>query len=138
MAYDGDYMTFCAAFDFSRTYAVTVSGAAWNPCGHLLLNTGGRGGYYFHVAEVRGRPKYMRQSGYERYLKENEKKELSRVSVKVPDPAAANRKLEELLLKKWTWFVLPNNCASFVEDVVQAGGSKAGLYSNCPARETFK
>lgn len=46
-------------------------------------------------------------------------------------------KLEELLAAKWTWGVLPHNCASFVEEVVQAGGSDAGLYSNCPALETF-
>lgn len=55
----------------------------------------------------------------------------------IPDPDAAHKKLEELLAKQWTWFVLPNNCASFVEDVVKAGGSNAGLYFNCPTRERF-
>lgn len=138
MAYDGDHIDFCMAFDFTRAYAVVVSGAKWNPCGHMLLNTGGTGGWYFHVAEVRGRPKFMGEAGYQRYLIENGKKEVSRTFVKIPDPDACNRKLEELLLKQWTWFLLPNNCASFVEDVLQAGGTKAGLYSNCPTRETFK
>ncbi len=26
----------------------------------------------------------------------------------------------------------------FVEEVLQAGGTSAGLYSNCPTKETFK
>lgn len=138
MAYDGDHINVCKVFDFTRAYAVVVSGARWNPCGHMLLNTGGVGGWYFHVAEVRGRPKFMDEAGYKRYLTENGKKEISRTFVKIPDPGACNRKLEELLLKQWTWFLLPNNCVSFVEDVLQAGGTKAGLYSNCPTRETFK
>ena len=135
MAYDGDHINFCRVFDFNQAYAVVVSGAKWNPCGHMLLNTGG---WYFHVAEVRGRPKFMDEDGYKRYLAENGKKEISRTFVKIPNTNAANLKLEEILLNQWTWFLLPNNCASFVEDVLQAGGTKAGLYSNCPTRETFR
>lgn len=55
-----------------------------------------------------------------------------------PTLRGAHGKLEQLLAAQWSWFVLPNNCASFVEDVVRAGGSTAGLYSNCPSREQFK
>lgn len=138
MAYDGDHITFCSNFDFTRAHAVVVSGARWNPCGHMVLNTGGLGGWYFHVAEVRGRPKFMQESGYRRYLKENGKKEISRTFVKIPNPDGSNQRLEELLARQWTWFVLPNNCARFVEEVLQAGGTEAGLYSNCPTREVFK
>lgn len=138
MAYQGDHITFCSQFDFSRAYAVVVSGAALNPCGHMILNTGGAGGWYFHIAEVRGRPRFMNEEGYRRYLKENDKRELSRTHVAIPKPDAANAKLEDLLIKQWTWFLLPNNCASFLEDVVQAGGSKAGLYTNCPRLEHFQ
>lgn len=94
-------------------------------------------GWFFHIAEVRGRPRFMRVHGYRRYLKENDKRELHRTRLAIPRPSAAHAKLEELLAKQWTWFVLPNNCASFVEDVVQAGGSNAGLYFNCPALENF-
>lgn len=125
-------------FDFANAYAVVVSGASWNPCGHMLLNTGGKAGYYFHVAEVRGFPRYMNGQGFQRYLKEEKKAELRRTRVPLKDPAAAHRRLEELLAKRWTWFVLPNNCARFVEVVLQAGGSDAGLYMNCPTAETFK
>jgi hypothetical protein len=140
MAYSGDYMTECphTPFDFSNAYAVVVSGAKWNPCGHLILNTGGRGGWYFHVAEIRDYPKFMGEAGYRRYLREHGKSEISRTRVALPDPAGAMEKLEELMSEHWTWGVLPHNCSSFVEDVLQAGGTSAGLYSNCPTREVFK
>ena len=138
--YTGDIMYQCLVqpFDFKNAYALAVSGASWNPCGHMLLNTGGRGGWYFHIGERKGNPRFMREAGYLRYLKEHQKRELRRTFLSIPKPEAAHRKLEELLAKQWSWFVLPNNCASFIEDVVQAGGSTAGLYFNCPSREIFK
>lgn len=139
-AYSGDIMDQCLIkpFDFKNAYAVVVSGASWNPCGHMLLNTGGRGGWYFHVAERKGNPRFMRESTFFRYLQEHSKKEIRRRRLTIPNPDAAHKKLEELLAKQWTWFVLPNNCASFVEDVVKAGGGSAGLYFNCPTQEKFK
>jgi hypothetical protein len=137
--YTGEIMLQCVQpFNFTQTFAVVVSGDTWNPCGHMLLNTGGQAGWYFHVAAVRGKPRFMRESGFQRYLKEHKKRELRRTFIPIPNPDGANAKLEELLAKQWTWFVLPNNCASFVEDVVKAGGSDAGLYSNCPTREVFR
>ena len=138
--YTGEVMHQCMAtpFDFRNAYAVVVSGAKWNPCGHMLINTGGRAGYYFHVAEVRGFPRYMREGGFQRYLKDEQKKEVRRALVPLPNPDGAQRRLEQLLAEKWTWFVLPHNCAAFVEDVFQAGGSSAGLYLNCPSAENFK
>ena len=75
--------------------------------------------------------------GYQRYLDDSGKKELKRFEVLIRKPQAAMLKLEELLAVKWTWGVLPNNCASFVEEIVQAGGSTAGLYFNCPTLEDF-
>ncbi len=139
MAYDGETMTMCPSvpFNFDSTYAVVVSGDGPNFCGHLLLNVGGVGGTYFHVAGFRKQPKYMSEDGYGNYVRENKKKELTRFKVKISNPASAMLKLEELLSKKWQWGVLPHNCASFVEEVVAAGGSSAGLYSNCPAKESF-
>jgi hypothetical protein len=137
--YVGELMVLCLVqpFDFQNAYAVAVSGASWNPCGHMLLNTGGRGGWYFHVAQRKGQPRFMREAGYHRYLAEHGKRELRRTHVPIPNPDGAHSKLEQLLATQWRWFVLPNNCASFVEDVVRAGGSTAGLYSNCPSREQF-
>ena len=54
--------------DWHNTYVVIVTGAKLNPCGHALLNIGAVGGYYFHVAEVYGHPRYMVEAGYRRYL----------------------------------------------------------------------
>ena len=138
--YSGNVINYSPAksYDFSRSYAIVVSGATWNPCGHLLLNVGGYGGWYFHIAETKGYPRLMDQLGYQRYIHENNKNELSRTFVPLKYPQRSMVKLVELLSRKWSWWLLPNNCASFVEEVLQAGGTTAGLYSNCPAREVFR
>lgn len=135
MAYEGDFLNYCPAvpFDFSNTYAVVVSGSGPNFCGHMLLNVGGYGGRYFHAAGgVYHRPLMMDSLGYTRYLKENKKKEFNRQKLHIPKPFAAQAKLEEIMLKKRLWLVLPNNCVNFVEEIIRAGGNKQGLYTNCP------
>jgi hypothetical protein len=139
-AYVGEILNRCPAqvFDFADCYAVVVSGSFYNPCGHMLLNAGGLIGWYFHVAAVHGFPRYLDASGYQRFLRENRKRELSRVRVPLSDPTAAMHRLEDLLDRKWSWFGLPHNCVDFVEEVTHAGGSDAGLWSNCPARQTFR
>lgn len=40
--------------------------------------------------------------------------------------------MEGLMANKWTWLVIPNNCVSFVEEVITAGGGTWSSYSNCP------
>lgn len=137
MAYEGDRVTYCPVtrYDFANTYAVVVSGSGPNFCGHQILNLGG---LYFHVAGVHAEPLMMTDVGYQRYLKETRKKELQRYRVMVRDHDAAMFKLEQLLSRKWRWGGLPNNCATFVEEIVQAGGSSAGLYFNCPTVERFR
>lgn len=136
--YDGDVMVHnvIRPSDFKHCCAVVVTGTPANFCGHALLHTGG--GLYFHIAGFNNKPKIMTQNGYLRYLKENGKREIRRWVVSIPDPAGAHRKLDELLAKRWLWLMLPQNCASFVEEVVRAGGSKAGQYFNCPSMEPFK
>jgi hypothetical protein len=79
----------------------------------------------------------MNQSGYERYMAEEEKSEVRRQFIPIDKPAQAQAKLEELAIKRWLWGVVPHNCASFVEDIIQAGGSDAGLYVNCPRLEKW-
>jgi len=139
VAYEGDPLLMCPAiaFDLANTYAVVVSGDGPNFCGHLILNAGGPGGMYFHVAGVHTVPRQMTESGYHVYLRDNKKKELKRFKVGLTSPNSAMLKLEQLLAVPWAWGVLPHNCASFVEEIVRAGGSGAGLYSNCPALEQF-
>jgi hypothetical protein len=137
--YHGDVMERCLgdAAAFAKAAAVVVSGAPWNPCGHMLLNVGGCGGWYFHIAEVQGLPRAMGALGFQRYLRENAKREVGRVAVPLKEPLRAMARLEQLLVQRWTWFVLPHNCVRFVEVVLQAGGAPAGWWSNCPLAEVF-
>jgi hypothetical protein len=125
-------------FDFRQAFAVVVSGIVLNPCGHVLLNVGGRRGTYCHVAEPRGYPRYMNEVGFMRFLTTHRKRELRRSYVPVPFPDKALARLETLLSKPWSWWVLPHNCVTFVEEVLQAGGSSAGMYTNCALLETFR
>jgi len=136
--YVGDVMLHCviSPSDFKHCCAVIVTGDPGNPCGHSLLHTGG--GWYFHVAGGHTVPKFMSEGGYQRYLQENGKQEIRRWPIKLPDPHGAHRKMEELLARQWLWLALPQNCVSFVEEIVRAGGSKAGMYFNCPTGESFK
>ena len=138
--YEGDELNTCLAraFDFNVVHAVTVSGDSWNPCGHLLLQVGRVNWSYFHVSGLRNRPKFMNEAGFRRYLRENNKRVLFRRAVAIPDPEGAQAKLEKLMSEPWIWMVLPYNCATFVEQIVQAGGSTAGLYLNCPTAEWFR
>ena len=139
MAYSGEVLNQCGAIniDCSEIAVVAVSGDFPNPCGHLLLYTGkNNNGYYFHVAELRGYPRYMNQMGYKRYLKEAGKSEIRRRYLSLPDPNGALLYLENLMSCQWTWGGIPNNCVAFVEEVIQAGGGTWGSYSNCPAIAT--
>lgn len=124
--------------DWENTYAVIVTGAALNPCGHAILNVGGVGGYYFHIALRKGLPHYMREAGYRQYLIDEDKRELRRHPVDIRNPKGAQQKLEELLSRTWRWWVLPHNCEAFVEEVVRAGGSRSSTYTNCPRLEEFR
>lgn len=136
MAYDGETLNASGVLkiDCSRVSVVAVSGAGPNVCGHLMLGTGTPGNStYFHVAVVRGQPKYMSETGFKRYLKDNGKAEIRRRYLALPDPSAANRYLEGLMAGTWNWGVLPNNCVAFVEEVIAAGGGKWSSYSNCPS-----
>ena len=138
--YHGEILRSCPAriYDFMNTAAVVVSGSRFNPCGHVLLNAGGCGGWYFHVDELHGFPRGLHGEGYRRYLDDNGKRERSRVPVPLPAPARAMARLEQILSRQWTWLVLPHNCAAFVEEILRAGGSAAHLWSNCPTAQAFR
>jgi hypothetical protein len=147
VTYEGEVLNSCGAIniDLSAPYIVAVSGDGPNVCGHLLLFSPKGGGYYFHVvgdagakglSKMVGYPRYMNDAGYRRYLKEAGKSELRRMPVSLPRPNAAFLYIEGLLAEKWTWAVLPHNCVTFVEGVIEAGGGNWGSYSNCPALAT--
>ena len=138
--YEGAKMIVCPLeeSDFHHVCAVVVSGDGINACGHTLLHIGNSWSWYVHIAGFYNAPKFMHESGYRRYLKENSKRELRRWPIKLPNPKRAHEKLHELIEKPWLWGILAHNCASFVEEVVQAGGSKVGIYLNCPIAEPFE
>ena|SRR5215475_7485689 len=126
MAYEGEYLLYCPVnpFDLGHANAVVVSGDWPNTWGHMLLNTGGIGGMYFQVAGVHAVPRYLTEEGYRRYLKETGKTELRRFPVYIKNPDAAMSKLEELLAKPWSWWVVRHNCETFVEEIIMAGGGR--------------
>ena len=116
-------------FNWLAAQLVVVSGTGPNFCGHAIINAGS---YYFHIDGLNDYPWYMNEAGYRRYIVENDKKELRRVRVHLPNPEGAQRKFEELSAKQWRWVVLPNNCASYIEKIFAAGGSKVSSLANCP------
>ena len=132
MPYEGDYLDDCAALNFDEhaIEAVIVSGEYWNPYGHVLLNCGGEGGYYFHAATVRSRPKYLDEAGFQRYLQESDKKVRRRIPFCLPYPQAAKRRWQELMSQVWRWSLFERNCARFVEEVLWAGGAPVLLETN--------
>jgi hypothetical protein len=136
MAYSGERLMSCFSvpFDWSQTNVVVVSGDGVNFCGHALLNTGNRGGYYFHVAGIYNHPLYMNEAQYQHYLRQNKKKELQRGRIPIKHPQRAEAKLQEFASKRWAWMVLPNNCSAFVEEVLEAGGANIGNFWNCPSK----
>jgi hypothetical protein len=138
MAYSGEYLRACGVVvvSFKQVNVIAVSGDGPNVCGHLLLHVPSGGGYYLHVAGLRDYPKYMTEDGYKRYLKDNKKTELRRVPVTIPNPGAAYLKFEELLSERWTWLGVPNNCVTFVEEILKAGGNDWASVSNCPVVAT--
>ena len=146
MAYEGTVLRACGLIplDFSRTWIVAVSGAGPNVCGHLLVHTATTG-YYFHVVgdpadtglgALRGYPMYMNEDGFRRYMRESGKRELKRRPVNLPNPQGAADFIEECLSNMWTWGGIINNCVSFVEEVIAAGGGSWSSASNCPAVAT--
>jgi hypothetical protein len=149
MPYEGELLNQCPGdLDFSVTQAVVVSGASWNPCGHMMLCAGNSSdtAWYFHVAGAGAReafgvyafPKFMREKDYHRYLCDNGKHEIRRLNAQIVNPSGAYRKLTELMISKWCWKVLPDNCATFVKEIVKAGGGNLDVTWNCPDQEVVR
>ena len=149
MAYEGELLRMCPGnLDFTITQAVVVSGASWNPCGHMIFCTGNNSenARYFHVAgqgaaELYGfyaYPKFMTEAGYWRYLRENGKREIRRLDAKLSNPSGAYQKLMNLMGDKWFWKVLPHNCATFAVEIIKAGSGDLTVLLNCPDQETVR
>lgn len=149
MPYEGELLNECPGdIDFTLTQAIVVSGASWNPCGHMILCAGKSTdtSWYFHVAgsgvrEIYGvwaYPKFMREKDYQRYLIDNGKREIRRLDTSISNPQAAYMKLMEFMISKWVWKVLPDNCATFAKEIIRAGGGKLEVVWNCPDQEVVR
>lgn len=121
--------------DFGHACVVIVSGDGINPCGHALLHVGNS--WYVHVAGIFHHPRYLSQGLYQHYLTAGGKKEVRRWPVHIPNPQGAYRKLIQLLGERWIFHPTAYNCVVFIEKIVQAGGSDAGMCLNCPQLERF-
>lgn len=147
MAYEGEILVKCPSdIDFTNTWVVVVSGAKFNPCGHMLFccGTSSEDSWYFHVAgqgvkEIAGvyaYPKFMRgDANFARYLSANGKKEIRRLNAKIANPSAVFEKLMKDMDTKWIWGVLVHNCVTFARDLVLAGGGSVEVLLNCPDQE---
>jgi len=142
MAYEGELLQQCTGrvYDFTRTYAVLVTGdqliphlaITQNRWGHMVLNTGGPGGYYFQTAGFYTFPRVMNEIQFQRYLEEHGKYIIAVTRIPVPHPEKAQFRLEQLLAGRWFWRVIRHNCESLVEEIVMAGGGPRlhiGAYS---------
>lgn len=147
MSYEGEILDMCPSdLDFRITWAIVVSGASWNPCGHMILCCGNNSAdsWFFHVAGqgvrewggVRAYPKFMRgDQNFQKYLSENGKHEIRRTDCTITNPAGSYQKLMGYMSNIWYWKVLPHNCATFARDVIEAGGGKIVVTLNCPDQE---
>jgi hypothetical protein len=131
MNYVGRHLSSCNAVPFSwhSTWLVVVSGDGPNVCGRALLKAGF---FYFHIDGWANRPYYLTEDDFQRYMMEAGKSELFRRQVHIRDPEGAQRKLEALSAKRWHWGAVPNNCVSYVEEILDAGGSNDWSLMNCP------
>lgn len=126
--------------DWSQAAFVVISGSSTNPCGHALLYVGGGFGHYFHVPGIPrwyDRPFYISGSEFRTYLSRAGKKEVGRKALGIPCPEAAEKRLKELMGRRWTYGILPQNCVSFIQQVAQAGGNFWN-FSNCPHLEPLQ
>ena len=113
MAYtfDGDTIKSKAMPSVSCSSVAIIIVTGITPCGHMLLNTGGKEGWYFHVTDFGIKyPKFMGYTGYLRYMRENEKREFARVPVSLANPAMGESELSNLLMRQWFYDPMERNC----------------------------
>lgn len=131
MAYEGEPLTYCPInLDLSKVEMIVVSGSGINKYGHALLYVP-KQGLYFQIAGIYTFPTMMDELGFNRYKTENAKRVLGRQIYSLPSPNGAYNELMLSTSKKWVWGGVINNCATFVQDIIRAGGSSATI-SNLP------
>lgn len=71
---------------------------------------------------------------YLEYLSANSKQEVYRVEVPFTNPAGLKDYISKITSEKWRWLGIPNNCYSFVEEVLDSAGAIGSYHKtfNCP------
>lgn len=118
--------------NWNRTYVVIVTGEIPNVCGHMLLCVDEQ---YFHFdgPGPLNPPQYLGDNqDYINYLRRWDKHEFMRRLAPVVYPERAEKKLNELLGKKWFTMLFIHNCATFVKEVLLAGGNFWSFMEICP------
>ncbi|MFN7001418.1 MAG: hypothetical protein ACK4ST_15550 [Elioraea tepidiphila] len=138
MAFDGAPITTLSGLRLTHRSCdlLIVSGSGPNLAGHMLMELPAEPGgtrSVFHIAAVHDYPYWMAASEFPRYLKENGKTLLGRKTVPLPKPAEAEAYLAAAIGKKWFWGLVYNNCVSFCEEYIAAGGSTWSMRTNLPA-----
>jgi hypothetical protein len=138
MAFDGAPITTLAGLQLTHASCelLIVSGSGPNIAGHMLMELPARAGgtkSVFHIGAVRDYPYWMASSDYPRYLKEAGKTEIGRKFISLPKPGDAEIDLAKAIRTKWTWGGIINNCVSFCEEYIDAGGSEWSMWTNAPA-----
>lgn len=138
MAFEGAPIKTLSGLQLTHTSCelLIVSGSGPNLAGHMLMELPARPGgtqSVFHIGGVLDYPYWMAASDFHRYLKDNGKREIGRKSISLIKPMDAERYLDKAIAKKWPWGMVVNNCVSFCEEYIQAGGSTWSMRTNLPA-----
>lgn len=142
------------SLDFSQVSVVFVDNVGdFNPCGHVLLYVGGGFGHYFHKPglsvgfdgklDLKGEGPlkqsvhYFDGTEFSKYLSTDGKKETYRIKINLSNPDKAKAELENYLSSPTWYLLLPQNCVTFVENILIAGGHSGNL-NQCPGYAALK
>lgn len=131
--YQGRHINMCVknAFVRGRVEVIIVNGTFPNYCGHALLNVQGYG--IVHISGMFKKPYFLAHfEEFHRYLRDNNKTVLDRYNFVLPNPDGASRRFYQLTYEPWRWLGLVHNCATFIRDILAAGGIASFYPANCP------
>jgi hypothetical protein len=100
-------------------------------CGHAVLQIGD---YYFHFAGPSRveYPKMFTAGEFKAYLSQRGKHVIGYYNMDIAFPKLAEAELRNLLDRKWQTFVIAHNCATFVKEIIYAGGNRRPFQESCP------
>lgn len=118
--------------NWRNTEIVIVTGDMPNPCGHMILSVD-RNYYHFDGPKPIDFPRRLgTHTDYLSYLSRTNKYELMRRKASISFPDKAEKRLNELLTSKWWYGLFTHNCASFVKEILNAGGNWDAFMEICP------